>query len=319
MLERIKTGRDEASGEDLGRSARGESLAALLKLLPEAVGLQTWQNHEPWRAQVEWDRVPTIDIICAGFPCQDISFSGKGSGIEKGEKSGIWKNIFEGIRVLRPKIIVVENVAAIRSRGLNRVLGDLAQLGYDAIWTSVRASDVGAPHKRERVFILGYRPEATGLLLAAHARSQRRGRWAASGQTQSWRTPGGPLRLGALALSAWGYDQAEHAQASRVGDIAWGRYEAAIRRWESVTGRSAPYPVETGTRGQPRLAPAFSEWLMGLPKGFVTDLGLPYGAQHRAIGNGVVPQQAIAALRQLVGNQSGPLLICGVSVLASGL
>lgn len=87
---------------------------------------------------------------------------------------------------------------------------------------------------------------------------------------------------------------------SSVSEIAWGRYEAAIRRWEAVTGRTAPYPVERGTRGQPRLAAVFSEWLMGLPKGFVTGLGLPYGAQHRALGNGVVPQQAVTALWRLV-------------------
>ena len=80
----------------------------------------------------------------------------------------------------------------------------------------------------------------------------------------------------------------------------WGPYWAAIRRWELVVGRLAPLAVERGTRGQARLSPAFSEWLMGLPAGFVTDIGLPYSAQHRAIGNGVVPQQATAALRLLV-------------------
>ena len=82
---------------------------------------------------------------------------------------------------------------------------------------------------------------------------------------------------------------------------SWGPYQAAIRRWELVVGRLAPLAVERGTHGQSRLSPRFSEWLMGLPVGFVTGLGLPYGAQHRAIGNGVVPQQAEAALGQLVG------------------
>ncbi|MGD0560565.1 MAG: DNA cytosine methyltransferase, partial [Streptosporangiaceae bacterium] len=72
-----------------------------------------------------WHEVPLVDILCAGFPCQDISFSGRGAGIEKGAHSGIWKNIVSGIRELQPTIIVVENVAAIRSRGLGRVLGDL--------------------------------------------------------------------------------------------------------------------------------------------------------------------------------------------------
>jgi DNA (cytosine-5)-methyltransferase 1 len=251
---------------------------------------------------LNWREVPVVDVLCAGFPCQDISFSGRGAGIEKGVRSGIWKNIVTGIRELRPAVIVVENVDAIRGRGLNRVLGDVAEIGYDASWTSLRASDVGAAHRRERVFILAYEQgsEATDILAAAYARSQRWERWAASGQAQSRRAPGGPVRPGDLTLAG----TVERLQRGRggvssVGEIAWGRYEAAIRRWEALTGRQAPYPVERGTRGQPRLAAAFTEWLMGLPKGFVTELGLPYSAQHRALGNGVVPQQAVVALWQL--------------------
>lgn len=250
---------------------------------------------------LNWAEVPAVDTLCAGFPCQDISFSGRGAGIEKGVRSGIWKNIVTGIRELRPKLIVVENVAAIRSRGLNRVLGDLAALGYDASWTSLRASDVGAAHRRERVFILAYRPDAKDLLAAAYARGQRWQRRTTGRQASSRRTSGGSIRLGDIALGvAAERPSATRTSASSLGEIVWGRYEAAIRRWEALTGRDAPYPVERGTRGQPRLAAAFSEWLMGLPRGFVTDLGLPYGAQHRALGNGVVPQQAVAALWQLV-------------------
>jgi DNA (cytosine-5)-methyltransferase 1 len=118
---------------------------------------------------LDWAEVPAVDILCAGFPCQDISFSGRGAGIEKGVRSGIWKNIVTGIRQLRPEIIVVENVAAIRSRGLYRVLGDLAEIGYGASWTSLRASDVGAAHRRERVFILAYRSEASDVLAGKHS------------------------------------------------------------------------------------------------------------------------------------------------------
>ena len=125
--------------------------------------------------QLDWSNAPPVDIICAGFPCQDISFSGKGLGIEKGARSGIWKNIVQGICCLRPSIVIVENVGAIRSRGIDRVLGDLASLGYDSVWTSVRASDIGAPHRRERVFILGYEnnAEARALLATAHALCRR--------------------------------------------------------------------------------------------------------------------------------------------------
>ena len=79
----------------------------------------------------------------------------------------------------------------------------------------------------------------------------------------------------------------------------WHQYAPAIRRWERVIGRPAPFPIETGTRGQPRLAARFVEWLMGLPTGLVTGLGLPRSAELHALGNGVVPQQATCALRVL--------------------
>ena len=78
------------------------------------------------------------------------------------------------------------------------------------------------------------------------------------------------------------------------------QYGPAIQRWEQVTGSSAPYPIEAGTRGQPRLSSRFVEWLMGLPVGYVTGLGLPRSAELRALGNGVVPQQAERALRELI-------------------
>jgi DNA (cytosine-5)-methyltransferase 1 len=250
---------------------------------------------------LDWAEVSTVDVLCAGFPCQDISFSGRGAGIEKGARSGIWKNIVTGIRYLRPSIVVVENVAAIRSRGLGRVLGDVAEIGYNASWTSLRASEIGAAHRRERVFILAYRPEAADILATAHARGQRWERRTASSQASGGRAPSGLVRPGDLAVAGTVEQrQPGRIRASSVSEIAWVRYGPAIQRWEAVTGRPAPYPVERGTRGQPRLAAAFSEWLMGLPKGFVTDLGLPYSAQHRALGNGVVPQQAVVALWQLV-------------------
>ncbi len=240
---------------------------------------------------IDWQTVEPVDIVCAGFPCQDISTAGRGAGIKRGTRSGIWINIVQGIRLLQPKVVIVENVAAIRRRGMDQVLGDLAEAGYDTVWTSLRASDVGAAHRRERVFILAYKPEVRVLLAAADTGSQRRPWRPAGSQTEGRRSSGGPERPGDNALPR------------RLGMRAitnWGPYWAAIRRWELVVGRLAPLAVERGTRGQARLSPAFSEWLMGLPAGFVTDIGLPYSAQHRAIGNGVVPQQATAALRLLV-------------------
>jgi len=98
---------------------------------------------------------PAPDLICGGFPCQDISFAGIGAGIE-GERSGLWKECARIVRVLRPRLVFIENVAALAARGLDRVLADLAGLGFDAEWDVFRASDVGAPHRRDRLFILAH-------------------------------------------------------------------------------------------------------------------------------------------------------------------
>jgi DNA (cytosine-5)-methyltransferase 1 len=101
------------------------------------------------------DRGITVDVICGGFPCQDISLAGKGAGIE-GERSGLWTEYARIISELRPKFVIVENVAALLSRGLDRVLGDLAEIGYDAEWHCIPASAVGAPHRRDRIWIVAY-------------------------------------------------------------------------------------------------------------------------------------------------------------------
>lgn len=93
------------------------------------------------------------DVICGGFPCQDISTAGNGAGLA-GERSGLWRELLRAIRVVRPRYAVVENVAALLSRGMGTVLGDLAQIGYDAEWHCIPASSVGAPHRRDRVWIV---------------------------------------------------------------------------------------------------------------------------------------------------------------------
>lgn len=96
-----------------------------------------------------------VDVICGGFPCQDISFAGRGEGIE-GERSGLWTEYARIIGELRPQFVIVENVAALLSRGLDVVLGHLAALGFDAEWHCIPASAVGAPHRRDRVWIIAY-------------------------------------------------------------------------------------------------------------------------------------------------------------------
>ncbi len=96
-----------------------------------------------------------VDAICGGFPCQDVSNAGRGAGLD-GERSGLWFEYLRIIRELRPRIVIVENVAALLVRGLDRILGGLAEIGYDAEWECIRASDVGAPHVRNRIWVVAY-------------------------------------------------------------------------------------------------------------------------------------------------------------------
>jgi DNA (cytosine-5)-methyltransferase 1 len=96
-----------------------------------------------------------IDVICGGFPCTDISVAGKGLGIT-GPQSGLWSEYARIVGEVRPKYAIVENVAALLGRGIERVLGDLAALGFDAEWHCIPASAVGAPHRRDRVWIVAY-------------------------------------------------------------------------------------------------------------------------------------------------------------------
>lgn len=96
-----------------------------------------------------------VDVICGGFPCQDISSAGKRAGLE-GERSGLWREYARLIGELRPRFAFVENVADLLSRGMGDVLSALASLGYDAVWDCIPASYIGAPHDRDRVWIVAY-------------------------------------------------------------------------------------------------------------------------------------------------------------------
>lgn len=102
-------------------------------------------DGKPWRG--------AVDVICGGFPCQDISSAGKGAGIG-GNRSGLWKEYARIIDEVRPKFVFAENSPLLRGRGLDVVLGDLSELGYDAKWCVLGAWHVGAPHKRNRMWVL---------------------------------------------------------------------------------------------------------------------------------------------------------------------
>lgn len=322
---------------------------------------------------VDWNAVVPVDIVTGGYPCQPFSHAGQRRGTT--DERHLWPYVADCLRVLRPRVAVFENVAGHLTLGFDTVLADLAALGFDAVWGVVSASEAGAAHRRQRLFIVatdatrergdggwgtGPRrwaesPDSSGGSVALlptpavndmgavktpeqwddwtdamrdrHGNGNGHGKSLAIEAQRLLPTPkasdgpnGGPgMRNGrgeADALpgvvtllptpsSALGTG----GQTSRSGDrkderllgglTDFGPYSAAIARWAIVIGRPAPAPTEPGTNGRPRLSPAFVEWLMGLPDGWVTGVDIPRSAQLKALGNGVVPQQALLALQLL--------------------
>jgi len=103
-----------------------------------------------------------VDVICGGFPCQDISLAGRGEGLE-GKRSGLWFEFHRLIKEIRPRYAIIENVSALRNRGLDEVLRGLSEIGYDAEWHCIPASAVGAPHQRDRIWIVAYPNSMSGF------------------------------------------------------------------------------------------------------------------------------------------------------------
>jgi len=138
----------------------------------------TFVEREPFCQKIlrkHWPSVPiyddiatfnpelhSADVICGGFPCQDISAAGKQAGIKEGTRSGLFYELMRVVRLVRPQYLVLENVAAICSNGLDIVLGELAEAGFDAEWACIRASSVGACHRRDRWWLIAY-PNDKGL------------------------------------------------------------------------------------------------------------------------------------------------------------
>lgn len=222
-------------------------------------------------------------------------------------------------------------------RAFGTVLGTLADLGYDAVWYGLRAADVGAPHGRWRIFICAYpadsqhaQLERVGQLSGLRRRPDARAlvRVPLGEDSSLLPTPAVNDMGEGKTVEAWdewtakmkaahgngnGHGASLAIEAQRLlptptvrKPSEWGQYEAAIRRWQAVLGRPAPAPTELSPKGNPRLSPEFSSWLMGLPAGWITDVpGITRNEALKLAGNGVVPQQAEAALRFLLGVAEG--------------
>jgi DNA (cytosine-5)-methyltransferase 1 len=257
--------------------------------------------------------VPPVDVLCGGFPCQDISLAGRGAGLA-GERSGLWREFARLVGELRPRYVLVENVPALTSRGLDVVLADLAACGFDAEWDHLPASAFGAPHRRDRIWIVAY-PAESGL--EGHrpdaGRSQepefRNGRALAN---PSWdvrpeRAPSGSVRERARASG-------ERSRARVLADTEGQRRESRPRSSDTLgarqlaavepQGRSA-LPAGGVGRGAGGLAQSGLGVLAhGLPSGLgghwdrEPDIsrvasGVPERVDRlRALGNALVPQIA---------------------------
>lgn len=146
-------------GIDLGLERAGMECAWQVEIDDYATKVLTkhWPDVPKFRDVRRCGRhnLPAVDLVAGGFPCQDISNAGSRAGLE-GERSGLWSEYHRIVRELRPPVVLVENVSALLGRGIDRVLGDLAESGYDAEWDCIPAAAVGAPHRRDRIFIVAY-------------------------------------------------------------------------------------------------------------------------------------------------------------------
>ena len=232
-------------------------------------------DGEPWRGRV--------DVVSGGFPCQDISVAGKGAGIE-GERSGLWGEMARVIREVRPRHVYVENSPVLTSRGLHRVLGDLAEMGFNAQWGVLGADDVGANHIRKRIWINARHPDhksepdvpindevarVQGMVANAH---RERGRKATLCVTRS-------------------QNQAQPGPDGKEEHMA----NASVNRLQGkLKGRAAPGSVDRPGNG------GNSRWWQTEPDvGRVADGVASRVDRLKCLGNGQVPAVAATAFRLL--------------------
>lgn len=241
---------------------------------------------------VDWGEVEPVNILTGGYPCQPFSMAGNRKGTN--DERHLWPYVRKAISSLQPDLTVLENVSGHRSLGFSRVLGDMAEDGLHARWVSVRASDIGAPHHRERLFIAVTHPASKRLKAqrfplrqAAQIAGDNNGECAFSGVSD-------PTHL------------------MRELGLRWGDYGASAFVWSLLFGAPPPVVVDQvsylhkelfGTRFpefRTAINPEFIEWMMGLPAGWVTGVpGVARTAQVKALGNGVCPPQAGYALQLL--------------------
>lgn len=178
--------------------------------------------------------VQSAEVVTAGFPCQDISFAGKGAGLA-GERSGLWWMVRRTLRLVRPRLALLENVAALLDRGMGTVLGSMAAIGYDAEWHCIPLSAFGAPHRRDRVSILAY-PEGERCAEAWKLRYSKLAEWIS--------------RCREASLSAdFGEKRGEGSKPQEVSGVSAFSWCKDVRSIEDFSNRpDLPPPLFRGSR-----------------------------------------------------------------------
>ena len=301
-------------------------------------GLQTIQFVEldPYCQKVlrkHWPDVPihddvkTLDgnqfkdifLITGGFPCQDISIAGKGAGID-GERSGLWTELHRIIGEVRPHYALIENVPALTFRGGARVIGDLAEIGYDCEWQIVGADDVGAPHRRKRIWIVAYSNSTTsrGGTVAGEVGNER----GEDSRTEPESIQSGNRAARSDNLKSCSKDVADSNSTrweKREGKTTSPVFRTQQHRGEDVayskstgcqTWSSNRMGTEHGSRRNERLPPGASEcrgrWLPEPSVGRVA-----HGIQSRVdrlrgLGNAIVPQVAFEIIKAILNADCPP-------------
>lgn len=275
-------------GIDLGFERAGMACKWQVEIDPYAqrVLAKHWpdvRRHDDVRT---WPQPDTerVDVIAGGFPCQDISYAGKGAGLA-GERSGLFYEVARIVREMVPRVVVLENVAALLTRGMGDVLGTLASLGYDAEWHCIPAASVGAPHIRDRVFLLAY---SESNVFRKDSRSTRSSEAKSGCEAEGW-----TLCQGLRIADDGRFANTGNKTSRHVAD-------AASHGWnqrESNGGGSGE-----GTRSRPqRGLGSFDRWWEVEPAvGRVAD-GVPRRVDRlRGLGNAVVPQVAEFVARMVV-------------------
>ena len=251
-------------GLELGLERAGMTVVGQVEIDPfcRRVLAKHWPEvprHDDVRTAVEWWRGesrPLVDVICGGFPCQDISNAGRREGIA-GARSGLWSHMRDTVRALRPRYVVMENVSALLARGLDVVAADLAESGYDLEWDCVPASAVGANHQRDRWFGVAY-PQGDG------------------------RRPGWPRRSAGDGPDG----QAEWPKALADTYCVAGPPPVALDLLAGAEARRSLHRANRRNRGRG------GPWAAEPSLGRVAN-GVPDGVDRiRALGNAVVPQVA---------------------------